>query len=50
MKIYQSADELIGKTPLLELKKTEKKYSSEKLPFQLHFIIYSTISHSFSQF
>lgn len=27
MKIYQSADELIGKTPLLELKKTEKKFN-----------------------
>ena len=27
MKIYQSADELIGRTPLLELKKTEKKFN-----------------------
>lgn len=27
MKIYQSADELIGKTPLLELKKTERKFN-----------------------
>lgn len=27
MKIYQSADELIGKTPLFELKKTEKKFN-----------------------
>lgn len=27
MKIYQSADELIGKTPLLELKKIEKKFN-----------------------
>lgn len=27
MKIYQSADELIGKTPLLELIKTEKKFN-----------------------
>lgn len=27
MKIYQSADELIGGTPLLELKKTEKKFN-----------------------
>ncbi len=27
MKIHQSADELIGKTPLLELKKTEKKFN-----------------------
>ena len=27
MKIYQSADELIGKTPLLALKKTEKKFN-----------------------
>ena len=27
MKIYQSADELIGKTPWLELKKTEKKFN-----------------------
>ena len=27
MKIYKSADELIGKTPLLELKKTEKKFN-----------------------
>ena len=27
MKIYQSADELIGKTPVLELKKTEKKFN-----------------------
>lgn len=27
MKIYQSADELIGKTPLLELEKTEKKFN-----------------------
>ena len=27
MKIYQSADELIGRKPLLELKKTEKKFN-----------------------
>lgn len=27
MKIYQSADELIGRTPLLELKKAEKKFN-----------------------
>lgn len=27
MKIYQSADELIGRTPLLELKKTERKFN-----------------------
>ena len=27
MKIYQSADELIGRTPLLELEKTEKKFN-----------------------
>ena len=30
MNIYQSADQLIGKTPLLELSHLEKKYQLEE--------------------